>query len=422
MSEFESFDLERTTARAWSHLQVDLAARVAELGDEEYLVVGVEPGEDDEVRPYVQFAVDGSSLRFEVSSNEYLTGVRRLVASEEAALQALGLEEPTVDAEHADADGGSPNYFLDAEISDADRLAVMAVRVLRDVFSVPHPAFLASEGLYRGGPAGPEDFVEVDEPVAIVPTDRDHLCALVDEALAPVFGRVPEHDDDDDIPVVRGSALVFVRVRTDGPIIEIFSSVVGQITDLETAAFEVAVLNRDSVFIRYVLAGDRVMAYLCLPAHPFVPAHLHSMLALMSEAADVVDGDLARRVGGRPYLVDEAPSPEDDEEPMHPAMLTLLQLDAESPSSVDPELAASICSNDRDLLLELITWNTGQEISWRQARDDALMADDDDAAELFDTELRQAEQTTNLLRQALRVVVEAERSTRQKRRRRPSAD
>ncbi len=412
MSGFESFDLDRTTARAWGHLQVDLAAQVAELGDEDHLVVAVEAVEgDDEVTPYVQFAADGSNLRFEVSSNRYLTGHHRLDPAGDAALRALGLEPPT-----ADDDEGSPNYFVDTEMGAAERLAVMAVRALRDVFGVPHPAFLRSEPVLDGPGAAATALVAGDEPLATTPRDRAHLRALVDEALVPVFGRVPEPDDDDDIPVVRGTALVFVRVRRDAPIVEIFSSVVGEITDLDRAAFEVGILNRESVFIRYVLVGDRVMAYLCLPAHPFVPAHLRSMLELMSETTDAVDEVLARRGGGRPQLADEpeaAPADDDDEEdddPTHPAMLTLLELDAEAPGSVDPELAASICGHDRNLLLELITWNTRQEIEWRQARDEARMAEDRDEADASEHELRHSEQTTNLLRRALRVVVEADRA------------
>ncbi len=39
---------------------------------------------------------------------------------------------------------------------------------------------------------------------------------------------------------------------------------------------------------------------------------------------------------------------------MHPAMLTLLQLDAESPGSIKPSLAAKVCEIDPELLITLI--------------------------------------------------------------------
>jgi len=54
-------------------------------------------------------------------------------------------------------------------------------------------------------------------------------------------------------------------------------------------------------------------------------------------------------------------------------MMTLLQLDAESPRSVDPELAAGICGMDCDLILELLTSHSEQETAWRSARDEAIL-------------------------------------------------
>src|SRR5690606_29844770 len=125
-----------------------------------------------------------------------------------------------------------------------------------------------------------------------------HLLEMVDEALTPVFGHVPEHDDDGDIPVVTGSALVFVRVLEQTPTIELFTVVVDGIEHLDRAAFEVNVLNRDARFLQYVLVEDRVLAYLHIPAYPFVPHHLRGLLAMMSKVIDDVDDDLAARVGG----------------------------------------------------------------------------------------------------------------------------
>ena len=67
----------------------------------------------------------------------------------------------------------------------------------------------------------------------------------------------------------------------------------------------------------------------------------------------------------------------------HPAMRTLLELDAEAPGSVDPELAAAICEQDRALVIELIGWTSEQQT-------------------------RQGARLTHLLRRALRLMVEGE--------------
>ncbi|HET9759026.1 MAG TPA: hypothetical protein VFP51_04665, partial [Nocardioidaceae bacterium] len=205
----------------------------------------------------------------------------------------------------------------------------------------------------------------------------------------------------------------------EAPVIQLFCPLVCEVGDRDRAAFEVSVLNRDQRFLKFVLSGDDVMVHMYLPAYPFAPEHLRAMLGLMSSSVDSLDDDLVARVGGRRMFEttedDEGPGEPDatDEEDresrpeaMHPAMLTLLQLDAESPGSLTPELAASVCAMDRDLILELITWNSEQETAWRQARDQAVLHGDAEEAEVCGHEMSHAEQTVNLLRRALRLVVE----------------
>jgi hypothetical protein len=422
MAEFAGFDLDRSTERAWSAFQARLADRVADLSDDEVVIVevGSVVEEDDEgCAPYVQFCGWGGTLvRCEVSSNEYVDPRVRLDGTAVDAIVALGWDAPTARRDE-DAGEGSANFYLDVERTEADRLAVMTTRVLRDVFAVAHPAFLHAGDLVPEPSPVPEE-ASVEAP-ATYPRDRDHLQALVDEALTPFFGHLPRHDGDDDIPVVSGSAMVFVRVLDDAPVVELFCPLVCEVADRDRAAFEVSVLNRDQRFLKFVLAEDDVMAHLYLPAYPFAPEHLRTMLGLMSRTVDALDDDLVARVGGlRMFEERDAPAadgtgagadpveddPEAETEPMHPAMATLLQLDADSPGSVTPELAASVCAMDRDLILELITWNSEREKAWRRARDRAVLGGDSDEAEVCRGEIRHAEQTVDLLRRALRLVVE----------------
>lgn len=430
MSDFAGFDLDRSTARAWSKFQVRLADHVAEMDDDDVLLVRAESSadEDDGSSPYVRFCGIGENrLRCEVSGHTSPAGDHLLDQVGVETLNGLGWSTRGGD----DVDPGEPsaNLFLEVDRSHADRLAVMAVKAFRDVFGVAHPVFLSSDHLAQDESA-PDLGVPMsdlssgfdpEEPIAVVPRDREHLQSLIDDALTPFFGHVPEHDEDDDIPVVCGSSLVFVRVLEETPVIKMFASLVCDVTDLERAAFEVTVLNRDTRFIKFVVVEDRVMAYVFLPAWPFAPQHLRGTLALMAETIDEIDDDLLARVGGRRAfdIVTDDESDEDEEEddeeadvdevPMHPAMMTLLQLDAEAPGSTDPELAASICGMDRDLTLELIAWNSQQEISWRRARDRAiLIGDPDGEADVCEQEMRSAERMTNLLRRALRLLVERE--------------
>ncbi|HET6561558.1 MAG TPA: hypothetical protein VFG72_06760 [Marmoricola sp.] len=221
---------------------------------------------------------------------------------------------------------------------------------------------------------------------------EERLRDLVARALTAFFGHEPSRDEDGDFALVHGSAVLFVRVLTDVPVVQLFSCVMHRVEDRQRAAREVAALNRDERLIKFVLVGDSVLAYLHLSAWPFVAEHLRAAVAMLSEVLDRLDGDHASRVDG----------------PLHPAMQTLLQLDADQPGSVDPALAAGICEYDRGLILELITWNEQQATEWSRARADALEDARNDAAAVCEGRAEQARRTVDLLRRALRITVKAQ--------------
>jgi hypothetical protein len=418
MSEYTDFDLDRSVSRAWKGFQARLADYLVGMTDEDSLVINVVAGEEPEEgsAPYVQFAgFGGDRVRGEVCSNRYLAREYQFDAQRARVLERQGWQWPDESA----------NFYAQLPTIDGDRLAVMAVRALRDVFDVPHPAFLAAGsptaaerlGL-TGAPEGVDS--EEDEPLSIVPESAEHLQQLVDDALTPVFGHVPAKDSDGDIPVPYNSTLVFIRVYQDEPLIDIFGCVVTDVTDLEAAHIEAGILNRDVKFIKFFVAGDNVVAQLQIPSYPFSPLVLRNMLQFMSSALDEIDDDLALRTGGRlaidPAGLDEEydnpddPSPleADDAEPsreepeLHPALLRIIQLDADGRG--EPELVADICDGDRDLILQLLRTSADQEIEWRQSAEAAVLAGDKDEAAVCEHELRAWEGATQLLRRALRFV------------------
>lgn len=329
--------------QGWAAFRRRLADHVAALADDDILIVETEsvaadPDVDDldGTEPYVQFlAYGGGRIHAEVSSNAWLRPGRQLDEASVHALLALGWTAPADEDE--DDDGG--NFTADARTSEADRLAEMAVAALRDVFGVPHPAFLLADGLevqpgtgrYVERTAHEADIASVpdDEPLAVHPADRDELVALVDSALTPVFGHAPQHDEDGDIPVIADNAVVYVRVRQDMPVVEIFCRVVRDVADHDAALFEVNELNNEHPLISFAVVGDSVMAETHIPALPFAPAHVRDLLDMMCRCVDKVAPALARRVGGRvelgepdPEYVDEiadVDDVDDDAEPGPPA-------------------------------------------------------------------------------------------------------
>ncbi|WP_148571984.1 T3SS (YopN, CesT) and YbjN peptide-binding chaperone 1 [Nocardioides caldifontis] len=430
--------LEGSTTAGWRQFRARLADHVAAMDDDDLLLIEVEWQDDQEdgAAPYVQLCGWGDDqVRLEAVSNHYLAPAVRLDDEGEATLLALGYEAPSHGPEDG-PDGGSANFYVDLDRGCADRAAEMAVRALRDVYGVVHPAFLDVGALTLPEPEVTEPGEEGEGPEVAYPGGRDHLQSLVDAALVPFLGHSPEHDEDGDIPVVLDSTVVFVRVLDEVPVVRMFALVVRDVEHPERAAFEVGVLNRDTRLVKFVWTGQSVMASVELPAWPFVGDQLRSALAMTIGVLDQVAPDLAVRLGGRTVIeaspeVGAAPAedPEPERSSPYVAVLRVLhELDTESPGEVDPVLAAGLCEDDRDLILEVLSRATDREASWRVGLENALDEGDDDEAELCAEELERAVRLIALLRAALRRTVERqveatraaqhERSRRRGRRRR----
>jgi hypothetical protein len=301
LSKSARVDLDRVTSKAWRRFRRELADRIADLGPGEVLEVAVEAALDNPTSgcaPYLQFCGgEANSVLGEVSGNRYLNPVHRLDKEARRRLEGIGWSRPR--PKH-----GLFNFVAEVDQSHADQLAVMAVTTLYEVFGVTHPAFLAGDVQIGEDPDLPHaDAVEApDEPLATTPDGREHLDRLVDQALLPLLGQVPQRDDDGDIPVVSGTAVVFVRTLEHAPVILIWAEVAVEVGDLDSARFEVEVLNRDRPFAKFVLVDDRIVAQVHVPASPFAPEHLRQTLGMMCGLADEIDDDLAVRVKGRRFL------------------------------------------------------------------------------------------------------------------------
>lgn len=440
------FDLERSVEEAWRRFRVRLADHLAQMQDDDVLVVevvaavdelgdsgdgsgdgsgaGTDHGDVDGegTTPYVQFLrlVGEPVVRAEVSGNTCLGESFALDEDAEAALTAMGWQSPT----------GAPepgSFTVDVPVREVDRLAVMALRALREVFGALHPAFLDADGL-ETDPEAPTAHEVLDggvpersddEPLALVPQSADHLRELVGTALAPLLGREPVADEDGDIPVFGSRSLVYVRVEEQAPVVQLFSFVVQDVTDRRRGRHEVNVLNKEYRFIKFTLVHDRVLARIYLPSWPFVPEHLRSMVTGMTEALDDLEDDVVDRLGGRRIgdvedAADvgassdgagdgaELPTPESDDDL---ALQTLLQLDAGGGGTLDPELVAGICGHDQRRVLRLLRTSEEQEIAWRQARDTARESGAAGEVRACAHELRAWRGTSELLRKVLWLVV-----------------
>ena len=167
----------------------------------------------------------------------------------------------------------------------------------------------------------------------------------------------------------------------------------------------IAQINLRVRFVKFTWRSGAVYADMQLYCLPFVGSQLRHAVALMSEIADRSDDELRVELGGRLFFDDEQEASAADDG-LPPELLTLLHLDPNGTGDVTPELAADIFHHDRDLILDFIRQSEEQTISWRQSAERAeAKADDDDEAAVCDGERRAWQQTVDLLRAALRVVV-----------------
>ena len=357
-------DLSGEIERAWTAFRTRLADRLAELEDDDLLHLEVQVGVDEDelegAAPYLQLVGWGGDLiRAEAVGNAFLDERFLLGDAAQERLTGWGWLAPTHGPDDQ-GDAGSPHFHVDVERRDADRLAVMVVGALRDAYGCAHPAFLEADGLEVApqqappvsAPASAPASEEPEEPPAVLPEDQDELSELVDRTLDGLFDGPLHHDGDGDVPIVVGRSVLYVRVLTDRPAVELFAELVVGVEDVGRAAQEVAILNRSHPVAKFCLRDDRVVMSYALHAWPFAPAQLRVAVGQLSEGLDDLARDVAARVRGQRFL-DPVP---DREAPS--ALVGLLELLYEGPAK--PRLVAALFDNDRhQIIRQLVRLRTG---------------------------------------------------------------
>lgn len=296
MGEHE-FDVDASILAGWARFSAHLAGLVRELtpGDTFDLAIPV-AGRVDAGSPAVRFTgIPGPGVVVEIAGDSTIGPGRRLGEARREQLRVLGWADP----DH----GG--DLTLHGTPEDADRLGSVVGRTLETVFGVPHPAFLSDAG-GTGAAAGdpPPDRTQADDPdfVPFVISTPDEATRAVGTALAEVYARDMPADEHDVFAVPAGSALLFVRAHRSLPLVVFRCPLVSAVTDAGAAEREVAILNRDSLWCRYVFDGETIYAESELVDRVFVPVNFKIRLTEVATEIDDVDDDLARRVDGKRWL------------------------------------------------------------------------------------------------------------------------
>ena len=136
-------------------------------------------------------------------------------------------------------------------------------------------------------------------PITI--TDPDQATQAMALALSEVYDGRVEADEHDVFTVPAGCVVVFVRAHRSMPLIVFRSPLVPAVEDAAAAETEVAILNRDSLWCRYIFDGKAVYAESEFVDRVFVPVNFKIQLAEISAELDDVYPDLARRVAAKQW-------------------------------------------------------------------------------------------------------------------------
>ncbi|HEX3611202.1 MAG TPA: hypothetical protein VHU88_05900 [Sporichthyaceae bacterium] len=392
------FDLDSAIDSAWTGFTERLGVLVESLGRHDSFIIGLPTAIDaaqlEGVAPYVQIhGVGADHIRGEVSGNAYLDKRLALSEARQTALVAIGWTAPAEDP-GGEFPEGSANFVAEVPRSASAHLVTMTLATIRDVFDVPHPSFLELPGFDRP---------HRDETPRAAVAQAD-LRAAVEETLAAYFDHPIVHDEDGDIPIHSGSAMVFVHVSPDVPVVELFSPLLLGTAGDALALERINRANRSIRFAKLTWTGGRVLASYELWCDPFVPELLLWAVGLMMNLADEMDDRLRPELGGRRFFEDaEAPLPQisTDAESMHPALATINQL-APNGSGLTAMETARICAYDRDLVLALIAACEGEAIGWRKGAGEAT---EPRAQEAGNAEAANWDGIADLLRAALREIV-----------------
>ncbi len=131
----------KALSKEWKLLGDRLALAIADLDEDEYLIVG-----EKTRNVYVQFSAQGFfGMRMEAVSNEFLEQDDKLSKEELRSLRSLGWRPPTYVRSKVAQEPpvGSCNYYLDADNPvPYKKMASIAMETLQNVYRTRHPTAL----------------------------------------------------------------------------------------------------------------------------------------------------------------------------------------------------------------------------------------------------------------------------------------
>lgn len=321
-------DLTAKVTDAWREFARALAAMLPTLPEGARLDLTLDPtasGTGDAVYAATVLSGPNGMLEAYAVGNAALPEAYRMSRMTVAGLVALGWSPPGVVA------GSGDHFGLVTDVAGARTLATVLARTMRDIYGAPHPAFLtylvhdgtdapiatAPLGTARpeplAGAAGPVDGEEPESGIVLgggMRTGRadDDSVPLPERVKAVVAGLLktdPDQlqvDSDGDIGIRAGSAMVFVRVRDDPPLIDVFSPVLTEVPASEQLYVKLSELTNRMPIGRLYCMNETVWASIPVFGRNFQTVHLVLAIQVMTGLADELDDRLHGEFGGKRFF------------------------------------------------------------------------------------------------------------------------
>ena len=145
MADIDDFDLDRSTAQAWTEFQSRLSEVISMIDDTADLTIGTE-SEGNGPPPFIRLGSPRQGvIRCEAASNAVLGDDFQLSAELLAGMEQQGWQPPTADG--VESTQPTANFWIELPQVESDRISELTVSALRDVYGVQHPIFLAPDQL-----------------------------------------------------------------------------------------------------------------------------------------------------------------------------------------------------------------------------------------------------------------------------------
>lgn len=323
LDEPSTADLRAKVTQAWQEFTRALADRLRGLPVGAHIELTLDPtasGTGDAVYSVSLEVGEQGRVLGRAVGNAVLPQGYRMDRSAVADMVALGWSPPGV------VEGSREHFGLASGTNEAVRLATIVSRTMRDVYGAPHPAFLVFLVHDADDEPLPVEPLGTARPEFLPGADSGELGDL-DAALAAARGKSEEEkvdladrvrtvvstllkssadqlqvDADGDIGIRAGSAMVFVRVRDNPPLVDVFSPVLTEVEPTEQLYVKLSELTNRMPIGRLYCTNDTVWASIPVFGRNFQATHLMLAVQVMTGLADELDDRLHGEFGGKRFF------------------------------------------------------------------------------------------------------------------------